>query len=299
MNYKLIFLYISLLYPVTLQEMYDNAESALGYDKYIELNQNQIYTGGIGIYEGSIYIKGNGAIIDLENQNGIWIYSDDTSEANLDIQYLSIINGAYEGLSYSGNATGSIVNCNFINNDYGIKVYDTCTLNITNCNFIDNSSLGFGMIGELTSIDLSYSNFWDNGDDILENCPGRGSIWSPWEAEEDCTGLLEDNPLFIDSSNYNYQYEDSSPCINSGNPNLLDPDNTVSDIGANFYNQATDCAMSGDVNNDNTVNILDVVEIVNFILITNEEYLECSDMNNDGTVDVIDIINLVNIILNR
>tara|TARA_X000001036_G_scaffold252574_1_gene235078 strand:+ start:16321 stop:16494 length:174 start_codon:yes stop_codon:yes gene_type:complete len=57
--------------------------------------------------------------------------------------------------------------------------------------------------------------------------------------------------------------------------------------------------MSGDVNNDNTVNILDVVEIVNFILITNEEYLECSDMNNDGTVDVIDIINLVNIILNR
>ena len=62
--------------------------------------------------------------------------------------------------------------CTTISNDYGIKVFDTCTLNITNCNFTDNTTLGFGMIGELTNIELSYSNFWNNGDDILENCPG-------------------------------------------------------------------------------------------------------------------------------
>ena len=172
MNYKIIFLYISALYSISLQEMYDNAESGFGYDKYIELDGNEIYTGGIGIYQGNIYIEGNGAIIDLENQNGIWIYSDESSTASLDIEYLSIINGAYHGVSYSGNATGNIINCNFINNDYGIKVFDTCTLNITNCNFINNTTLGFGMIGELTNIDLSYSNFWDNGDTILENCPG-------------------------------------------------------------------------------------------------------------------------------
>ncbi len=285
--------------------MYDNAESGFGYDKYIELDRNQIYTGGIGIYEGSTYIQGNGAVLDLENQNGIWIYSDQSSEASLDIQYLSIINGAYEGISYSGDATGNIINCNFINNDYGIKVYDTCTLNITNCNFIDNTSLGFGIVGDpasnsvLSNVDLSYSNFWNNGDDILENCPGWGSVWSPWEAEEDCTGLLENNPLFIDSNNYNYEYSNSSPCIDSGNPNLLDPDNTISDIGANFYNQSTDCAIDGDINNDNIVNILDVVETVNLILFMSGEYLECADMNEDGTINVIDIINLVNTILNR
>ena len=29
------------------------------------------------------------------------------------------------------------------------------------------------------------------------------------------------------------------------------------------------------------------------------EYLECADMNEDGTINVIDIINLVNTILNR
>ena len=172
MNYKLIFLYITLLYPVSLQEMYNDATSEFGYDKYLELNSTEIYTGGIGIYEGSTYINGNGAIVDLENQNGIWIYSEENSNASLDIQYLSIINGAYHAISYSGNATGNIINCNFINNDFGIKVFDTCILNITNCNFIDNTSLGLGMIGELTNIDLSYSNFWGNGDNILENCPG-------------------------------------------------------------------------------------------------------------------------------
>ena len=116
--YKIHLIFLSFIYSITLQEMYDNATGAFGYDKYIELDENEIYTGGIGIYEGTTYIKGNGSIIDLENQNGIWIYSDENSIASLDIQYLSIINGAYHGISYSGNATGNIINCNFINNDY-------------------------------------------------------------------------------------------------------------------------------------------------------------------------------------
>ena len=79
---------------------------------------------------------------------------------------------------------------------------------------------------------------------------------------------------------------------------MLDPDNTISDIGANFYNQSMDCTISGDINNDNLVNILDVVETVNLILFMNDDYSDCSDMNDDGVINVIDIINLVNIILN-
>ena len=172
MNYKLFFLYISLLYPISLQEMYDNASSGLGYDKYINLDSNEIYTGGIGIYDGTVFINGNGAIIDLQNQNGLWVYSDVYSDATLDIQYCSIINGAYESVIYSGDAMGNIRNCNFINNDIGIKIYDTSNINITNCNFINNSFVGLAIIGETTTIDLSYSNFWGNDDGIMENCPG-------------------------------------------------------------------------------------------------------------------------------
>ena len=102
----------------------------------------------------------------------------------------------------------------------------------------------------------------------------------------------------VDLENLDFNYSSDSPCIDSGNPNLLDPDNTISDIGANFYNQSIDCTISGDINNDNLVNILDIVETVNVILFMNNEYLECSDINGDGITNIIDIINLVNIILN-
>jgi hypothetical protein len=57
------------------------------------------------------------------------------------------------------------------------------------------------------------------------------------------------------------------------------------------------CACSpGDVNSDQTVDVLDVVSIVGSIL-ENEEPNLCADMNADGTVDVLDVVSIVGIIL--
>jgi len=57
------------------------------------------------------------------------------------------------------------------------------------------------------------------------------------------------------------------------------------------------CACSpGDVNSDQTVDVLDVVAIVGSIL-ENEEPNLCADMNADGTVDVLDVVSIVGIIL--
>ena len=90
----------------------------------------------------------------------------------------------------------------------------------------------------------------------------------------------------------------NSPCIDSGNPDFLDPDNTRSDIGAVFYNQSTECIISGDVNNDSTVNVLDIVEMINFILFPNNENSECYDVNGDENIDILDVVSTINIILN-
>ena len=60
-----ILLTLSISFGVTLQEVYDNAESAFGYDKYIVLEPNSIYTGGVGLYEGDVYINCQRSIIDL------------------------------------------------------------------------------------------------------------------------------------------------------------------------------------------------------------------------------------------
>ena len=57
----------------------------------------------------------------------------------------------------------------------------------------------------------------------------------------------------------------------------------------------------GDVNNDTTLNILDIVTLVNFVLGTDQPeecQLEASDLNQDGGLNILDIVQLVNIILN-
>ena len=58
------------------------------------------------------------------------------------------------------------------------------------------------------------------------------------------------------------------------------------------------CSFSGNVNNDDIVNILDVVIMINMILNVEETVLCESDMNQDGILNVQDIIILINIILN-
>ena len=52
----------------------------------------------------------------------------------------------------------------------------------------------------------------------------------------------------------------------------------------------------GDINQDSTINIQDVILLINLIL--SEEFDSVADMNSDDTVNVLDVIQLVNIILN-
>ena len=59
--------FLSVIYSISLQEVYDESGPYLDYDKYIILEPNQIYNGGLGIFEGNIYINCNGSVIDLQN----------------------------------------------------------------------------------------------------------------------------------------------------------------------------------------------------------------------------------------
>ena len=51
----------------------------------------------------------------------------------------------------------------------------------------------------------------------------------------------------------------------------------------------------GDVNGDTTVNIQDIILLVNIIL--NAETNDAADINSDGIVNILDVIQIVNIIL--
>ena len=56
----------------------------------------------------------------------------------------------------------------------------------------------------------------------------------------------------------------------------------------------------GDINFDSTVNIIDVVLMVNYILDAgnlSEDQISVSDYNQDGSVDILDIVDIINYIL--
>ena len=58
--------------------------------------------------------------------------------------------------------------------------------------------------------------------------------------------------------------------------------------------------MQGDINGDQTLNVLDVVLTVNNVLCLDggDCYDACADMNEDGVLNVLDVVILVNIVLN-
>ena len=62
----------------------------------------------------------------------------------------------------------------------------------------------------------------------------------------------------------------------------------------------SDCVLSGDLNLDGIVNVIDVVSLVNGILNSSLTYNQTliSDFNFDEIVNVIDVVSLVNSILN-
>ena len=56
----------------------------------------------------------------------------------------------------------------------------------------------------------------------------------------------------------------------------------------------------GDVTGDGTLNILDIVQVANYILgVSTPEYACAADMNIDGNVNILDIVQIANAILDN
>ena len=71
----------------------------------------------------------------------------------------------------------------------------------------------------------------------------------------------------------------------------LDPDYTGTLVIDGTYVEVT--GLTGDLNSDDAVNILDIIQLANMIL--SGEYADNADLNGDGTLNILDIISLANI----
>ena len=117
-------------------------------------------------------------------------------------------------------------------------------------------------------------------------------------------GNIDSDPLFtdpiIDNQNTtDYTLMENSPCIDAG---IVTGDmeycGSAPDMGA-FEYITEDCeesTLSGDLNSDGLINVLDVVVLVNIVLGYGEP-VDAGDLNGDGVLNVLDVVILVDMIL--
>ena len=72
--------------------------------------------------------------------------------------------------------------------------------------------------------------------------------------------------------------------------------NNVKDHIRNILSENYEQVLIGDLNNDSTINVQDIILIINIILYGGDN--PAGDMNDDGTINVLDVVQVVNIILN-
>jgi glucose/arabinose dehydrogenase len=99
-------------------------------------------------------------------------------------------------------------------------------------------------------------------------------------------------------------YESDNNIINQ---HLLTTGINITTFGLDQFNELLFCGGNqifkitsdfGDLNDDSTINVLDIIILVNHILNPATIELDGSDINDDGEVNILDIVHLVNIILN-
>ena len=125
------------------------------------------------------------------------------------------------------------------------------------------------------------------------------------------TSTIDLNPLFNDTGNNDFTLSLNSPCIDSGTNSLIIDENIIineenieysGDMPDMGYFEHFEDILYGDINLDTTIDILDIVIIINIIMgedIVGSYSLENADINIDGIIDILDAVILVNIILNN
>jgi parallel beta-helix repeat protein/predicted outer membrane repeat protein len=173
------------------------------------------------------------------------------------IRYTTIDgNQAFEGggVALYNGASADFENCTFVNNTGttgGGTYYDSnSTVNIESSIFSSNS--GSAIHTENAPWIVYCCNFYDNDVNMTGSVPGWfGALGSTNTNGDPCDAYYNIflDPIFEDPDSGNYQITwdnwptpdlTKSPCIDAGDPfgaDTPDPDNTLKDIGAFYFNQ--------------------------------------------------------------
>jgi hypothetical protein len=193
------------------------------YNEQITINKSIVLLGSG--YENTIITGNFNPTITMSSGKILWFTVSSLAGIGININSGTISNCVINGCSSHGihcntGTTGLVLNCVIFNNGgHGILADNWAYLTATNCISRNNNGSGFyGYCGYGSSqVAVSYSN---------------GSR----TATSGNQGCIDVDPVF--TSLTDFHISQGSPCWNTGNPSLQDPDGSISDMG---YFGGPDC----------------------------------------------------------
>jgi hypothetical protein len=200
------------------------------------ISGNIAYTegGGIWLDKGcDALIKGNyitGNTVSSSHAHGGGIYNSGYSPPTLTISENIIVGNSTSAYNFSrgGGLCGG-------------------DMNIINNTIYNNSARGYAYVygGGICSYAMgnfvSNSIIWNNTPDQIYDYSSAivvtySDIQNAWPG----IGNIDDDPMFIAPEYYDFRLQWDSPCIDAGDPDpqYTDPDGTVADMGAFYYDQS-------------------------------------------------------------
>ena len=210
-----------------------------------EIRGNTVQNNGGGIY---IYYQIDAQIYDnkIIGNNSIGIYFDNNhySEPHIHHNVIAYNNG--DGIHRDGHEGSAYIHYNTIygNNGDGIENNQTAgSWHVTN-NIITNNA-EWGLRANKAIGTFEYNNIYSNGLGEItgaSNLPVNSWNFVSFNAQNDSADIylnISEDPLFwFDADSADLQLTQVSPCVNTGDPSVKDPDQTDSDMGALYFDMA-------------------------------------------------------------
>jgi parallel beta-helix repeat protein len=175
------------------------------------------------------------------------ILCEDNSNPTISNCVISENSGIGGGIYTAASSTPIIENCTISGNSAydwggGISISNTSAI-IVNTIIEGNTGNGGIYFYGATIASITYGDFYnnENGNFTGNPPPNLGEIVTTNANGDSCDIFMNIflDPLFVNPSAGNYHLQAASPCIDAGDPTYpLDPDTTIADIGAFYYDQS-------------------------------------------------------------
>jgi len=269
---------------------------------------NCIFDDNRAAYGAGVAFNGdNNAMTTIQNcvfKNQLEHSNPELGEPELGSVIISEGNMTFTNCIFENNASLSIVmfiggtilinSCIFNNHfDGGTLIHlsqSSTDLTIINSNLINNDASPIS-IGSFSTALLENNLFRNNTGPV--NIMQSNATINQCQFENTELLIGEWDPVDVSISNSEF-------CDNGGDAASDSIEGSWTDLGGNSFSDVCEEVIVGDVNSDGDINVIDVVQLVSFILgntSPSENEVSAADLNSDGLLNILDVVALVNLIL--